>query len=521
MPKKSSAAVVADPPPATPLKVLSGQLQLVPLDLIDESPTNPRKHFDEAKVAELAASIREKGVLQPIVVRPRQTGRFELVCGARRLRATRLAGLDYIPASVQELTDAAVLEVQLVENSQRADVSPLEESEAIVLLRERYNRTKSEIATQLGRTPAWVETRLTLGRLPDAFKALLEERVIDLGGALILARVPAERVEATVDGLRESFSRHGRTVPRSWVAHRMADLVHELEGAPFDVADASLLPKSGACGSCTKRSGVQATLFGAPDDEEDRCLDAECWTEKTDITWERAVADAKKRRLTVIEDLPAEKLRADGYERADRSAWGTCANGETLAELVSERELVLARDESGRVVRMVSRETVGRLRDEYGKRCRDEAEAEMEDDDADGEGTSPEERRAALEEKARLRRLEIDQESLARSYRPAFVAQLERAATARPEDLLRAVIGELITTPRLPLLRRGVIEPGESYRAEVPQLQAWAETASAEELALLLVESVALDGYEVAIATEEGTIEVRLVDEDAEEGGEA
>lgn len=117
-------------PPAVPVC----SMQDIPLNRIQESKTNPRRTFDEAKLAELAANIRQHGVLQPVLVRPlpdSEDGFFELVAGARRYRASKLAKRETIPATVRELTDTECLELQLIENLQRADVHELDEARGI------------------------------------------------------------------------------------------------------------------------------------------------------------------------------------------------------------------------------------------------------------------------------------------------------------------------------------------------------------------------------------------------------
>src|SRR5690349_17174572 len=119
----TTAATNGRPKPTPPL------FDLIAIDSIDESSTNPRKTFDKKELDELAEDIKIHGVLQPVLVRPRGV-RYELVFGTRRLRAARAAGLKIIPSTVRELDDATALELQIVENAKRADIHPLEEAEA-------------------------------------------------------------------------------------------------------------------------------------------------------------------------------------------------------------------------------------------------------------------------------------------------------------------------------------------------------------------------------------------------------
>jgi ParB family chromosome partitioning protein len=142
-------------------------LTLVPVAAVRPNPDQPRKHFAEDKLAELAASIRLRGLLQPIVVR-RAEGGFELLAGERRFRAAQMAGLERLPALVREGEDP--LEIALIENLQREDLSPLEEAEALAALIERHGYSHQEVADILGRSRPYVSNTLALTRLPEQVK---------------------------------------------------------------------------------------------------------------------------------------------------------------------------------------------------------------------------------------------------------------------------------------------------------------------------------------------------------------
>ncbi len=122
----------------------------IPIDLVQRNPQQPRKHFDEADLSELASSIKTHGVLQPILVRPIADGRFEIVAGERRWRAAQRAGLHTIPAVIRELNEVEVLEIAIVENVQRADLNPIEEAQGFQALIDRFGRTQEEIADAVG-----------------------------------------------------------------------------------------------------------------------------------------------------------------------------------------------------------------------------------------------------------------------------------------------------------------------------------------------------------------------------------
>lgn len=142
----------------------------IPLHEIKANPYQPRREFDPVKLAELSDSIREHGVLQPILVRKTITG-YELVAGERRLRAAELVGLPKIPAVVGEFTDVAMMELALVENLQREDLNPMEEAEAYQRLMEEFHLTQEEIAKKVGRSRSAVANALRLLHLPEGIKA--------------------------------------------------------------------------------------------------------------------------------------------------------------------------------------------------------------------------------------------------------------------------------------------------------------------------------------------------------------
>ena len=142
-------------------------LTLLQLDSVQPNVDQPRKHFAEEKLVALAASIRTRGLLQPIVVR-RTEGGFQLLAGERRFRAAKLAGIDRLPALIREGDDP--LEIALIENLQREDLSPLEEAEALALLIERHGYSHREIADLLGKSRPYVSNTLALIRLPEQVK---------------------------------------------------------------------------------------------------------------------------------------------------------------------------------------------------------------------------------------------------------------------------------------------------------------------------------------------------------------
>src|SRR6266513_5470132 len=176
-----NATMVASGTKAVPPVVSS--IQDISLAKIRESKTNPRRQFDESKLAELAENIRQHGVLQPILVRPLPqgaAGTYELVAGARRFRASKIAKRESIPATVRELTDAQALELQVIENVQRVGVHPLDEAQGYAaLIKVQPNTyTVETIASRVGRSPQYVSGRLRLIQLiPEAKQAFYEAKL--------------------------------------------------------------------------------------------------------------------------------------------------------------------------------------------------------------------------------------------------------------------------------------------------------------------------------------------------------
>lgn len=170
-------------------------LTLVPLRDVRPNPDQPRKHFDDDKLRELSESIKAHGLLQPIVVRRVESG-FELLAGERRFRAAQLAGLDRLPALVRDVDDP--LEIALIENLQREDLSPLEEAEALATLIARHGYSHREVAELLGKSRPYVSNTLALTRLPEPVKVDLQRGGSDVSRELLMGVAREEDPEAAL-----------------------------------------------------------------------------------------------------------------------------------------------------------------------------------------------------------------------------------------------------------------------------------------------------------------------------------
>ena len=164
---------------------LIDQIVMVMLDLLEPSPFQPRRVFDENALNDLVESIREKGVLQPLLVRPnpKKKGSYEIIAGERRFRASKQAGLAQVPVIIKEFNDKAALEVALIENLQREDLNAIEEAEAYVRLMNEFSYTQEELARVVGKSRSYVANMMRLLELPESVKKMLAERQITVGHA--------------------------------------------------------------------------------------------------------------------------------------------------------------------------------------------------------------------------------------------------------------------------------------------------------------------------------------------------
>ncbi|MBU3059359.1 ParB/RepB/Spo0J family partition protein [Pseudomonas indica] len=184
------------------------ELQHLPLDLIQRGKYQPRRDMDPAALEELAQSIKAQGVMQPIVVRPIGGGRYEIIAGERRWRASQQAGLDRIPAMVREVPDEAAIAMALIENIQREDLNPIEEAVALQRLQQEFQLTQQQVAEAVGKSRVTITNLLRLISLPDEIKTLLAHGDLEMGHARALLGLPPEQ---QVEGARHVVAR-GLTV---------------------------------------------------------------------------------------------------------------------------------------------------------------------------------------------------------------------------------------------------------------------------------------------------------------------
>ena len=179
-------------PPATPAPAVERGLSSVPVEQIHANADQPRRDFREAELEELATSIRERGIIQPVIVRPHpeRSGEYQIVAGERRWRAAQRAQLHRIPVVVREFDDRAVLEVAIIENVQRADLNPVEEAQGYSQLLERYGYTQDELARVVGKSRSHLANTIRLLALPLEVLEMLRQGSLNAGHARALINVP-------------------------------------------------------------------------------------------------------------------------------------------------------------------------------------------------------------------------------------------------------------------------------------------------------------------------------------------
>jgi ParB/RepB/Spo0J family partition protein len=321
----------------------------IPLTLVALADLHPcpfnrpeRSGFDDKSIAELAGSIKEQGIIEPLIVRKRDKGGFEIVCGERRWTAAKLAKLANAPCIVRaDLDDNAARKLQIIENLQREGLHPVEEARGYAdLLAQKDAKgapvnTIESIAKDIGKSPAFVYGRVKLLRMP---KVALEASFIDklsASNALLIARIPDPKLarKAALEildpfGTGEEDAREKRALDpeveamsyRKAKDHIQSNYMVRLKGSPFDQEDPELVPAEllngervcgGKCSDCPLRTGNMRALFQDVD-SADVCTNTTCFKRKKDAAWKRASEKAKSQGHTLLRDGKASQLFHNG-----------------------------------------------------------------------------------------------------------------------------------------------------------------------------------------------------------------
>ncbi len=242
--------------------------------------TNPRKEFDTDSINELAASIKEQGVLQPILCRPKGE-KFELVCGERRLRASKIAGLLDIPVVVRELTDDQALELQIIENLQRKDVHPLEEAFAYKNLIAIKKMSPEDISKRVGKTKTYITQRLKLNDIIKQFQEAFYKGQMELVDAMKLCKLAeADQKELWDDEFKDQ--KNTFTIS-DWDIKKF---LGDLSTAPFNINDPDLKKEMGPCSTCRHNTASATSLFPETESKA-KCMNVACFKQKSTVGFEK------------------------------------------------------------------------------------------------------------------------------------------------------------------------------------------------------------------------------------------
>jgi ParB/RepB/Spo0J family partition protein len=261
------------------------------LSEIHPDPNQPRKFFAAAALQELTESIKEKGVLQPILVRLNGNG-YKLVCGERRYKAATAAGLKEIPAVIRELTDEETLEIQFIENIQRDDVHPMDEATIFKQMLENkvHPYTLEDIGAKINKPVTYVAHRLALNNLIEDLQKDFWSGKFLIGHAVLFARLSQEDQKELKKNAKEWSGKEYKSIAelKNFIER---DIMRVLSKAPFKKEDADLNPAMGPCTTCASRSGNSPALF---DDikEKDRCFKPACYEKKIAAHALKAITEA-------------------------------------------------------------------------------------------------------------------------------------------------------------------------------------------------------------------------------------
>lgn len=359
------------PPPGASL------VPSLPISQIDASATN-REHKDKEYLDGLAATIKSHGVIQPITVRPWPASRpqpdgvlYEIVVGEGRWLASKIAGLSEIPAYWRELDDKQALEMQLIENVKRKDISELDEAKTYRRLIDEHGHTADTIAEQIKKSRSYIYTRLKLLDLCPAARSFMERGLLDASTALLVARIPVPDLQVkAAKKIAEGW--HHSEEPLSY--RQASDMLQRefmlrLADAPFSRADANLVPTAGRCHECPKRTGNQADLF-ADVKNADICTDPGCYEAKKAAHIAQQRAQAKANNIKVIEGAEAKKIKpnsysedlAGGYVDLDQKVWAD-GKQKTVRQLLGKdtpaaEAILIDPHDKGRVQQIVSTATI-------------------------------------------------------------------------------------------------------------------------------------------------------------------
>lgn len=429
----------------------------IPLSALKESPFNPRKHYDEAELIELAESVKSQGVMQPIVVRIQpeevnQHGHFEyeIVFGHRRFRAARLAELEEVPAIVREMTDEQAAIAQVHENMKRKDVTALEEADGYVHLRDAYGMTAERIGKEVGKTKSYVYARLKLAAAAPGVRIAVSTRGMSPEIALLIARLPhfdMQTLAITQVLIPRSYGA-AADEPERWASVRETKLKlkqlfeNDVDVAQFDITDDGLIESAGACTTCPKRAGNMESLSEILD--SGICTDTECFNKKQAAFVWLKTDQLRETGHQVIEGDEAKKLMPyagwiQGHRKLEETPFGG-SHEPTSRELMARPgapqivPITIVNPHDGRLMEIITSDQARQLHNfANGVQARPESD----EDEVDHEA----EHAALIASLSRDRQAVLDASALRDVRKAVLMAMVESAR--QPEDLRCIVLREM------------------------------------------------------------------------------
>lgn len=348
---------------------MAENFQVINVNTIVPSKLNPRKSFSQDSLKEMAASIKKNGVLEPVLVRPFESkslnGKYELIAGERRWRAAQLAGLDQMPVIVKQLNDREVMEIQIIENLQREDLTPLEEAFGFKELAAQRGYTVEQLAEKIGKSKSYIYGIIKLCDLPRLAEKALADGKLSRSAAELIARIPNEelRTKAAVALLQPRFG-SPVTLYREVKEHIEQNYMVELKRAPFPLNDETLTA-AGTCRACPKMTGNNRDAY--PNGRADVCTDPGCYATKLAAFKVKKIKLAEQEGMKVLSDEECKKLFPYGngliYSAAYVDLEDQCTfdqKNRSYKQLVGtdlKGELVLAFDPTGKLHQLIPKDS--------------------------------------------------------------------------------------------------------------------------------------------------------------------
>lgn len=266
------------------------QIQYVKLNQVIPSPRNPRKTFDQASLEELAESIKQVGVLSPIIVREikqNKSKKFELVCGERRFRACSIANLDTIPVIIRELSDDEAMDLMITENLQRKEISPIEEAAAFKNLIDLRGYNIEAIGDRFGKSYLFVKNRIRLNNLTQKFKELVESDLLSISAAVVISKYNKEQQDKFYKS--NQYSLDIGSLKKAAIESYLESMFDaSFYRASFDLSDETL--DAPACVNCPQNSSVYQIQFDDGNDKG-KCMNSECFNKKNQLSFARKLKE--------------------------------------------------------------------------------------------------------------------------------------------------------------------------------------------------------------------------------------